>query len=169
MNRTLLSLWNWERIGLCTCLKPTRSSKWFFNLWSWSFRNLWRAQQFYLSTAHQSRSEQATPWKGQPKALWLLESITSLKDCKQDGQCQTLTGAERLEEQSCARNFCAMCFHSLPLIMKLPAALGGCITLTQACIFRFQSEVLPGWDYKRWSCPLSHGKWAFMYKGDKCY
>lgn len=107
--------------------------------------------------------------KGQPKALWLVETIMSLKDCKQDRQCQTLTGAERSEEQSCARNFCAMCFHSLPLILKLPAALGGCIILTQACIFRPQSEVLPGWDYKRWSCPLSHGKWAFMYKGGNCY
>lgn len=35
-----------------------------------------------------------------------------------------------------------MCLHSLPLILRLPAALGGGITLIQACIFRSQFEVL---------------------------
>lgn len=60
------------------------------------------------------------------------EHSKCLKDHKQDGQCQKWTGAERSEEQSCARNFCTMCFYSLPSSLRLPAALGGCITQIRA-------------------------------------
>lgn len=104
---------------------------------------------FYMSTSTpvKVRASSSVAKVSQRHSGW-SDSIKSLKDCKEDRQCQKWTGAERFEEQSCARNFHAMCFHSLPSIPRLPAALGGCIALIQAYNFGSQFEVLPEseWD-----------------------